>query len=103
MSRSPIHPARVVVPLLQLAAAIPAAWKSFEFGLQISGVPLAVLLAANGAFFGSIMVGFLADLIRRSPGGLEVTTTGRLFIRNIAMRFDPYLPKETERRFSRTV
>lgn len=42
-------------------------------------------------------------LISRSPLGLEVTTTGRLFIRNIAMRFDAYLPKENERRFSRTV
>ncbi len=67
MTRSPIHPSRVLVPLLQLAAAIPAAWKSYEFGLQISGLPLAVLLAANGAFFGSIMVGFVADLWRRSP------------------------------------
>src|ERR1043165_4747923 len=42
-------------------------------------------------------------LIVRTPVGLEVTTTGRLFIRNIAMRFDAYLPKEGERRFSRTV
>lgn len=42
-------------------------------------------------------------LVARSPLGLEVTTTGRLFIRNIAMRFDAYLPKEGERRFSRTV
>jgi hypothetical protein len=67
MTRSPINPSRAVVPLLQLAAAVPAAWASYDFGLQISGVPLAVLLAANGAFFGSIMVGFLADLIRRSP------------------------------------
>jgi oxygen-independent coproporphyrinogen-3 oxidase len=35
--------------------------------------------------------------------GLEVTARGRFFIRNIAMRFDAYLPRETERRFSRTV
>jgi len=35
--------------------------------------------------------------------GLKVTEGGRLFIRNIAMRFDAYLPKETERRFSRTI
>lgn len=67
MTTSPINPSRAVVPLLQLGAAIPAAWASYDFGLQISGMPLAVLLAANGAFFGSIMVGFLADLIRRSP------------------------------------
>jgi len=43
------------------------------------------------------------NLVQRSPGGIEVTTTGRLFIRNIAMRFDAYLPKENERRFSRTI
>ncbi|HMJ89041.1 MAG TPA: oxygen-independent coproporphyrinogen III oxidase [Candidatus Acidoferrum sp.] len=42
-------------------------------------------------------------LLKRTPLGIEVTTTGRLFIRNIAMRFDEYLPKEGERRFSRTV
>jgi oxygen-independent coproporphyrinogen III oxidase len=42
-------------------------------------------------------------LIVRSSEGLEVTEVGRLFIRNIAMRFDAYLPKESERRFSRTV
>lgn len=42
-------------------------------------------------------------LIRRTPFGVEVTGTGRLFIRNIAMRFDDHLPRETERRFSRTI
>jgi oxygen-independent coproporphyrinogen-3 oxidase len=34
---------------------------------------------------------------------LTVTDNGRLFIRNIAMRFDAYLPAEKERRFSRTI
>jgi hypothetical protein len=28
---------------------------------------------------------------------------GRLFIRNIAMRFDRYLPAAQERRFSKTI
>jgi oxygen-independent coproporphyrinogen III oxidase len=42
-------------------------------------------------------------LLRRTAGGLEVTEVGRLFIRNIAMRFDAHLAKETERRYSRTV
>ena len=42
-------------------------------------------------------------LIRRTPRGLEVTSLGRLFIRNIAMRFDAHLPKETIQRYSRTV
>lgn len=42
-------------------------------------------------------------LVQRNVDGLKVTTAGRLFIRNIAMRFDAYLPRQTERRFSRTV
>ncbi|MBN2507391.1 MAG: oxygen-independent coproporphyrinogen III oxidase [Verrucomicrobia bacterium] len=42
-------------------------------------------------------------LLRRSPAGIEITNLGRLLIRNIAMRFDPYLPRESERRFSRTI
>ena len=42
-------------------------------------------------------------LLRRSASGFVVTDLGRLFIRNIAMRFDAHLPKETERRYSRTV
>jgi oxygen-independent coproporphyrinogen-3 oxidase len=42
-------------------------------------------------------------LVRRNASGLEVTDLGRLLIRNIAMRFDAYLPKETERRFSKTI
>ena len=43
------------------------------------------------------------NLVRRNAGGIEVTDVGRLFIRNIAMRFDATLVPENERRFSRTV
>jgi len=42
-------------------------------------------------------------LLRREPERLVVTELGRLFIRNIAMRFDAYLPTQTERRYSRTI
>ncbi len=42
-------------------------------------------------------------LIDPTTSGFDVTAEGRLFIRNIAMRFDAYLPKETERRFSKTI
>jgi len=42
-------------------------------------------------------------LIRRTPDGLEVTNLGRLFIRNIAMRFDNQLAPPGERRHSRTI
>jgi oxygen-independent coproporphyrinogen-3 oxidase len=42
-------------------------------------------------------------LLERGNGGLVVNDVGRLFIRNIAMRFDRYLPAAKERRFSRTI
>jgi oxygen-independent coproporphyrinogen III oxidase len=42
-------------------------------------------------------------LIQRHPWGLEVTELGRLLIRNIAMRWDAYLPQPSERRFSQTI
>lgn len=41
-------------------------------------------------------------LLERSPEGLVVTSAGRFFIRNIAMRFDAYL-QQKETRFSKTV
>ncbi len=47
---------------------------------------------------------FEADgLVRRSAGGMEVTQTGRLFIRNIAMTFDNTLAPAGERKHSRTI
>lgn len=42
-------------------------------------------------------------LVRRDAEGLEVSDRGRLFIRNVAMRFDRYLPAAKERRFSKTI
>jgi len=42
-------------------------------------------------------------LVRRSANGLEVTDTGRLFIRNIAMCFDNTLAPLSERKHSRTI
>jgi oxygen-independent coproporphyrinogen-3 oxidase len=50
------------------------------------------------------LAGFEADgLVRRFPTGLEVTDTGRLFIRNIAMCFDNTLAPAGERKHSRTI
>lgn len=42
-------------------------------------------------------------LLIKTPSGITVTDTGRLFIRNIAMRFDAYLPHEKEQRYSKTI
>ena len=47
----------------KVAAAALGAVVSYDFGMRISGMPLAVLLAANGAFFGTITVGYVADLV----------------------------------------
>jgi oxygen-independent coproporphyrinogen III oxidase len=50
------------------------------------------------------LAGFETDgLVRRSESGLEVTDTGRLFIRNIAMCFDNTLAPAGERKHSRTI
>ncbi|PYJ08906.1 MAG: oxygen-independent coproporphyrinogen III oxidase [Verrucomicrobia bacterium] len=50
------------------------------------------------------LAGLEADgLVRRSPGGLEVTEAGRLFIRNVAMCFDNTLAPVSERKHSRTI
>lgn len=47
---------------------------------------------------------FEADgLVKRTAGGIEVTQTGRLFIRNIAMCFDNTLAPVGERRHSKTI
>ncbi len=42
-------------------------------------------------------------LLELKNHGLFVTNVGRLLIRNIAMRFDAYLPRTAERRFSKPI
>jgi oxygen-independent coproporphyrinogen-3 oxidase len=42
-------------------------------------------------------------LIEKTSSGLVVTDVGRLFIRNIAMRFDAYAATRKENRFSKTI
>lgn len=65
MSRTPSAVLHRVVQVAQLAAAAAGAIASYDFGMLIGGLPLALLLGANGAFFGVIMVGFIADLAWR--------------------------------------
>ena len=52
---------------------------------------------------GSLVDLEIDGLLEREDGGMRVTDMGRMFIRNIAMKFDAYLPTEKERRFSKTV
>ena len=42
-------------------------------------------------------------LIKRFPNGIEVTSTGRLLVRNIASVFDAYSQKKFVKTFSRAV
>lgn len=42
-------------------------------------------------------------LLIKTPNGFVVTDIGRLLIRNIAMRFDAYLPHETSQAYSKTI
>jgi oxygen-independent coproporphyrinogen III oxidase len=52
----------------------------------------------------ALLAPYEADgLIRRTATGLEVTDSGRLFIRNIAMCFDNTLGAANERRHSKTI
>jgi len=52
----------------------------------------------------AVLAPFEADgLVKCTPTGLEVTDTGRLFIRNLAMCFDNTLAPAGERKHSRTI
>ena len=42
-------------------------------------------------------------LLERRVGGYGITPLGQLFLRNLAMVFDRYLPQQTDVTFSRTV
>jgi oxygen-independent coproporphyrinogen-3 oxidase len=77
-----------------------------DFSLDYAQMSSRLGLDFASAFAGEIAS--LSDLegdglLERDSRGFVVTELGRLFIRNIAMRFDAHLPKETERRYSRTV
>jgi len=42
-------------------------------------------------------------LLTLNESGLRVTNAGRLFIRNIAMRFDPNIESSSTTRYSKTI
>jgi oxygen-independent coproporphyrinogen-3 oxidase len=42
-------------------------------------------------------------VLERQADGFRVTELGQLFLRNLAMPFDRYLPNQTNAQFSRTV
>jgi oxygen-independent coproporphyrinogen III oxidase len=76
--------------------------------LEIDYAGLSTQVGVNVPEYFASEIASLTDLesdglLERNANGLKVTGAGRLFIRNVAMRFDAYLPKQLERRFSQTV
>jgi oxygen-independent coproporphyrinogen-3 oxidase len=76
--------------------------------LEIDYATLSAQTGVNVPEYFANEIGSLTDLetdglVQRSATGLKITSAGRLFIRNVAMRFDAYLPQTAERRFSKTV
>jgi len=57
--------ARRAAQVLSVLAAAAGAKLSYDFGVQIGGPPVGVLVAASGALFGWLMVGAFADQLRR--------------------------------------
>jgi len=76
--------------------------------LSLDFPAMSKLLGIDFAQYFTHELASLADLegdglIAKAAQGFSVTEVGRLLIRNIAMRFDVYLPAEKERRFSKTI
>jgi oxygen-independent coproporphyrinogen-3 oxidase len=76
--------------------------------LEIDYATLSAQTGVNVPDYFATEIASLADLeadglVERNAAGLKITSAGRLFIRNVAMRFDAYLPRHAERRFSQTV
>lgn len=76
--------------------------------LELDYAALSNQVGVNVPEYFAAEIASLADLeadglLARSASGLKISDEGRLFIRNVAMRFDAYLPRQTERRFSQTV
>jgi oxygen-independent coproporphyrinogen-3 oxidase len=77
-----------------------------DFSLDYAAMSQQLGVNFAGHFAGELaaLTPFAADgLVRFSPAGLEVTDTGRLFIRNVAMTFDNTLISAGERKHSRTI
>jgi len=76
--------------------------------LSLDFAAMSRMLGIDFEAYFAVELASLADLeddglIEKNSGGFSVTEVGRLLVRNIAMRFDAYLPGEKERRFSKTI
>ena len=77
-----------------------------NLGLDYDAVSLELGIDFRDRFASEIAS--LADLeadglLAITPGGIKVLECGRLLVRNIAMRFDPYMRVQRENTYSRTI
>lgn len=103
--RLPLHRGYFVTAEDQVRrAAIMHTMCDLALDFQALSIELGVDFASFFARELAALEPFVEDgLVQRRPGGIEVTETGRLFIRNIAMCFDNTLAPPGERRHSKTI
>jgi oxygen-independent coproporphyrinogen-3 oxidase len=103
--RTPLHKAYFVTPEDNIRReTIMRTMCDLSLDFAAMSKSLGINFAEHFATELASLAPFEADgLVKCTPGGLEVTETGRLFIRNIAMCFDNTLAPVGERRHSRTI
>lgn len=103
--RVPLHKAYFVTPEDNIRReAIMRVMCDLSLNFAAMSKKLGINFAEHFAAELETLAPFEADgLVERTTDGLEVTETGRLFIRNIAMCFDNTLAPVGERRHSRTI
>jgi len=103
--RVPLHKAYFVTPEDNIRReTIMRVMCDLSLDFNAMGQKLGINFAEHFAGELASLAPFEADgLVKRDANGLEVTETGRLFIRNIAMCFDNTLAPVGERRHSRTI
>jgi oxygen-independent coproporphyrinogen III oxidase len=103
--RAPLHKGYFVTPEDNIRReTIMRVMCDLSLDFTAMGNKLGINFAEHFASELASLAPFEADgLVKRTPDGLEVTETGRLFIRNIAMCFDNTLAPVGERRHSRTI
>jgi hypothetical protein len=67
-SDNPRRLQRILVPVAHGAAAVAGLKYGYDFGAEISGKLLGIVLAINGAVFCSIVVGMVVDRARQVLG-----------------------------------
>ncbi len=75
-----------------------------EIGLDGGQILSALVTSASADALERLHPSAEDGLVELTPGEIRATALGRIFLRNLAMPFDAYLPAATERPiFSRTL